>query len=147
MSKIIFFLAGPVATSGELADIAKLNAAALAPYSVAVRNGIADNVGDDYGVDRLEPCDFAAGTIPTAYNAIPTIDPDAIPASLPVGSVVDLIDGADTEAPAIINADGKGELSGTFALIEHEQEIAGTGGTFAATVAGGVITGGVWTPA
>lgn len=144
MSKIIFFLAGPVPTSGELADIAKLNAAAAAPYEVAVRNGAADSIGDDYGAGILEDCDFAAGTVPTAYNAIPTVDPDAIPANLPVGSVVDLIDGADTEAPATINADGKGELSGTFALLEHGQAITGTGGTFTPTVAGGIITGGVW---
>lgn len=142
MQKIIFFTVGPKATDAELAAIGKLNSAAAASYEVAVMNGQAAN----YGTGRLVPCDFVAGTVPTAYNAKPTVDPDAIPASLPEGSVVNLIDGGATEAPATINADGKGELSGDFALIEDGQEIAGTGGTFAPVIVGGEITGGTWTP-
>lgn len=147
MQKIIYFTAGPKATTEEIAAIAALNSAAAAPYQVTVRDASAASVGDDYGDGRLEPCDFVAGTIPTAYNAKDVVDPDAIPASLPEGSVVNLIDGGATEAPATINADGKGELSGDFALIEDGQAIAGTGGTFTATVVAGEITGGVWVPA
>ncbi len=75
--KVIFFTAGKTATAGEIADIAKLNAVAEAQYSVSVMNGAADT---KYGeTNRLAPCDFVAGTIPTVYNAKDTIDPDAIP--------------------------------------------------------------------
>ena len=35
--KIIYFLSGTVATVGELADIAKLQAAAEKPYDVVIR--------------------------------------------------------------------------------------------------------------
>jgi hypothetical protein len=145
MQKIIFFTAGPTATSGEIADIAKLNSAAAAPYEVAVMNGAA--AGDDYGDGRLVPHDFVAGSIPDAYSESTEVDPDAIPASLPEGSTVPLIDGGDTEAEAVINEDGKAELSGDFALVEDGTAIAGTGGTFTPTVVAGEITGGVWVSA
>jgi hypothetical protein len=75
--KVIFFTAGTTATAGEIADIAKLNAAAEAQYEVIVANGAANA---KYGeTDRIIPSDFVAGTIPTEYAAIDEIDPDAIP--------------------------------------------------------------------
>ncbi len=78
MQRIVYFTAGTTPTSGELADIAKLNAAAEAAYEVTVANGAANA---KYGeTDRLIPCDLVAGTVPTEYNAIDVIDPDAIPA-------------------------------------------------------------------
>lgn len=78
MQRIVYFTAGPTATADELADIAKLNAAAEAAYTVSVVNG---KENAKYGeTNRLIPCDLVAGTVPTIYNAKPTIDPDAIPA-------------------------------------------------------------------
>jgi hypothetical protein len=72
---IIFFTAGPVATSDELTAIGKLEAATEQPYSVKVFNGLrSPNYG--YGIEQ---CDYVAGTIPTAYDAFDVIDPDAIP--------------------------------------------------------------------
>lgn len=72
--KILYFLAGDVATVDELADIVKLNTAAEVPYLVGVRNS---KVSTNYGAGP-EECDFVAGTIPTAYTAKPTVDPDTI---------------------------------------------------------------------
>lgn len=84
--KVIFFTAGTTATAGEIADIAKLNAAAEAQYEVIVANGAANA---KYGeTDRIIPADFIAGTIPDVYRVdgdpledpvYPEIDPDAIP--------------------------------------------------------------------
>lgn len=75
--RILFFTAGITPSSGELAAIAKLNAAADKPYEVTVLNGAANT---KYGeTNRLVPCDFVAGTVPTIYNAKTVVDPDAIP--------------------------------------------------------------------
>lgn len=75
--RILFFTAGITPTSGELAAIAKLNTAADKPYEVTVMNGAANT---KYGeTNRLVPCDFVAGTVPTIYNAKTVVDPDAIP--------------------------------------------------------------------
>lgn len=84
--KVVYFTAGINATSGELADIAKLNAAAVPQYEVLVANGAANA---EYGeTDRIIPADFIAGTIPDVYRVdgdpekdplYPEIDPDAIP--------------------------------------------------------------------
>lgn len=75
--RILFFTAGITPTSGELAAIAKLNAAADKPYEVTVMNGAANT---KYGeTNRLVPCDFVAGTVPTIYNAKTVVNPDAIP--------------------------------------------------------------------
>jgi hypothetical protein len=88
--KVIYFTAGPVATVDELADIAKLNAATEQPYSVKVFNGAQSPL---YGYGK-EAADFVAGTIPTVYNAVPVIDPDAIPdpGGVGVGGTVDVTD-------------------------------------------------------
>ncbi len=75
--KVIYFTAGINATAGELADIAKLNAAAEPQYEVIVANGAANA---KYGeTNRLIPSDFVAGTIPGIYDEIDEIDPDNIP--------------------------------------------------------------------
>lgn len=84
--KVVYFTAGINATSGELADIAKLNAAAEPQYEVLVANGAANA---EYGeTDRIIPANFVAGTIPDVYRVdgdpledpvYPEIDPDAIP--------------------------------------------------------------------
>ena len=84
--KVVYFTAGINATAGELADIAKLNAAAEPQYEVLVANGAANA---EYGeTDRIIPADFIAGAIPDVYRVdgdpledpvYPEIDPDAIP--------------------------------------------------------------------
>ena len=84
--KVVYFTAGINATAGELADIAKLNAAAEPQYEVFVANGAANA---EYGeTDSIIPADFIAGTIPDVYRVdgdpledpvYPEIDPDAIP--------------------------------------------------------------------
>lgn len=75
--KVIFFTAGQVPTAPELAAIAKLNAVTIPQYQLTVMNAQADAT---YGQPvRLPPVDFVAGTVPTKYNAVTVIDPDAIP--------------------------------------------------------------------
>lgn len=63
--KILFFTAGTLATAGELAQIAALNAMAVPGYEVGVRNSQASG---SFGAG-IEDCDLVAGTIPTAFNA------------------------------------------------------------------------------
>ena len=104
--RVIYFTAGVTPTSGELAEIAKLNTAADKPYEVIVMNGAANA---KYGeTNRLAPCDFVAGTVPTIYNAKDVVDPDAIPVqNLPATQAI------VTNAQKIAGVTG----SGTFANI------------------------------
>lgn len=69
--KVLYFLAGSVATSGELAEISRLNP----QYEVKVLNGLANA---QYGATRLIPCDLVAGTIPTEYNALTVLNPQMV---------------------------------------------------------------------
>lgn len=111
-AKVIYFTAGAIATSGELADIAKLNVAAVAPLEVVVRRG--DGVGSqEYGAGE-EAADYVAGTPPAPYNV--ALD---YPAALgPLGAAL-------------------GPLQ---AVVTNGQEIAVTGGTATITVVNGEIT-------
>ena len=112
-SKVLFFTAGPTPTSPELAAIAKLNAVSLPQYETIVANGAAIN-GNEFGADRLIPCDFVAGTIPEAYGEIEEIDPDEIPNTA---------------------------LLATEAIVSNAQVLTlSNGGTATLTIAGGVIT-------
>lgn len=114
MAKVLYFIAGNVPTGPEAADIAKLEAATVAPLEVFIRS----NKGNaDYGEDRAEPCDYVAGTLPASglYDEVDEIDPDAIP-----GFVVD----TDTQ---VIVSDG-------------DTLNAVGGGTIAVAVAAGVAT-------
>jgi len=116
--KVVYFTAGINATSGELADIAKLNAAAEARYEVLVVNGAANA---EYGeTDRIIPSDYVAGTVPSAYSEVDVIDPDSIPNQA---------------------------LTPTEAIVQAGTPIDITGGTVTFTVEDNVITGGVFTPA
>lgn len=63
---VLYFTAGKVPTTGELADIAALNA--ISGLNVGVRNG-SSSVNQEYGTN-LEACDYVAGTVPTAYNGV-----------------------------------------------------------------------------
>lgn len=106
--RVIYFTAGPSATVGELADIANLNAAAESPYSVLVMNSLQSA---NYGAGKAD-CDLVAGTIPTAYAAVPTIDPDNIPTTGGVGEggTVNLTDSYGGTAESVIDTitDGVG---------------------------------------
>lgn len=124
--KVVYFTAGINATAGELADIAKLNAAAEPQYEVLVANGAANA---EYGeTDRIIPADFVAGTIPDVYRVdgdpledpvYPEIDPDAIPnqALTPTQAIVN-----DAEALTV-------PVTGTYTT------------TATVSVANGVVTG------
>lgn len=115
MAKVIFFTADNVPTTDEIAAINKLNAAAVAPYDIAVRN---TKVSADYGAGP-EACDFVAGTVPVAFNAKPVINPDAIP---PTGLTA-------TQAVVTHNVDMVKPVTGVYAT------------KIRATVVAGVITG------
>lgn len=99
MAKIIYFIAGNAPTVGEAADIAKLEAATSAPYELAIRSNKALS---DYGEGRFEECDFVAGTLPADsdandfYDAIDTIDPDAIPGAVVDGATQTVVTNGDT---------------------------------------------------
>lgn len=108
--KIIYFTAGEKATTEELAEIAALNTKAAVPYEVVVRR--ADKqLGDDYGDDRLEACDFVAGTVPTAYNSETVFDIDAMPAEVDEGDTIGLTDSANTTVNATAAIDNLGVLT------------------------------------
>ena len=114
--KVVYFTAGINATAGELADIAKLNAAAEPQYEVLVANGAANA---EYGeTDRIIPSDYVAGTVPSVYSEVDVIDPDAIPNQ------------ALTATQAIVNDAQVLDVDG--------------GGTVTLTIEGGVITGVVY---
>lgn len=94
--KVVYFTAGINATAGELADIAKLNAAAEPQYEVLVANGAANA---EYGeTDRIIPSDYVAGTVPSVYSEVDVIDPDAIPnqALTPTQATVSVANGVVT---------------------------------------------------
>lgn len=93
-AKVLYFTAGQAATTDEQAEIDALNAAAR-PYDIQLRSAAASSL---YG-EKLEDCDFVAGTIPTAYEEVATIDPDNIPAIVLTDEQVVVNDGdvLDTE--------------------------------------------------
>jgi hypothetical protein len=137
--KVIFFTAAQVATSGEIAAIAALNARAESPLEVVVRNALDVN---GYGAGRLEPCDYAAGTIPTAYNGKP-----ALPAGVGLanGAALNVRNSAasKTVAGAAVVASGvvtSVDLPATAALLTNTQAVTVGGATYTFTIAGGVIT-------
>ncbi len=112
MKTIVYFTAGSKPTADELADIAALNALAEQPYIVLVANG-AQNA--KYGeTNRLIPCDYAAGTIPTIYDAIPEFDIDSPP--------------------------NPGNLPDNQGVVTDGETFAVTGGTVTIHVAAGVVT-------
>lgn len=117
MAKVIYFTAGELPTTDEKAEIAALNAFAVAPFEVVVRNGAAMALA----VAPFEETDYVAGTPPstvptgaTQYNDMPAFDPASPPES---------------------------GLPGTIALVADEQELIIAGdGTYVFTVVDGAIT-------
>lgn len=156
--KILYFIAGHVATVGEAADIAKLEGAAEKPYDVFIRSnkgGLAS-----YGEGRLEPTDFVAGEVPEEYieavdeddeRIYPDIDPDDVPVVVPDGSsvvengasvMVRTSNGSDVEL-ATAEVDGNDlvavNLPGEIDTVEDGDVLAEAGGgTIAVAVTDGV---------
>ena len=153
MERIIYFQAGPVATTEELAEIAAINAFSVNPYQVLVMNGSAST---SYGAGNIT-ADYVAGTIPTAYNEFDVFDyenpPDpvliATKATVTDESVLDTDDGgtvtftveANEITAAAYAASATKILLSTGAVIPIT---AGGTGTVTLTVAGGVITAAVY---
>lgn len=116
MKRVIYFTADEKATDPEKAAIAALNVRAEVPLEILVRNS---RQSLSMGSPVIEPTDYVAGTVPTAYNAKP-----ALPA-------------------------GEGSANGTTSLVvSNAQAIAGitmtgtagAGKTATFTITGGAIT-------
>lgn len=154
--KVVYFTAGINATSGELADIAKLNAAAVPQYEVLVANGAANA---EYGeTDRIIPADFIAGTIPDVYRVdgdpledpvYPEIDPDAIPnqaltATQAIVSDEDVLEllGEDVTASVADNVLSL-SVAGTLVFVKDGDTLAVTTGGDPAGVVTFSVTDGV----
>lgn len=149
--RIIYFTAGKVPSTPELADIQKLNDAAEPAYRVNVMAATGDvKYGDD-----LKECEFVAGTVPTAYNAKTTIDPDNLPVrGLGPTQVVVNNAASITLLPATGSTPAQGNataavaasaltgarLPATSAVVTNGQVINVTGGTVTITVAANVVT-------
>lgn len=71
MTKVLFFTAGALATSGELAAIAAITALNMEPIEVGIRN---PDANPNYGAGP-EETDFVAGTVPDLYTEVPVFDP------------------------------------------------------------------------
>lgn len=151
--KVLFFTAGPVATAAEKTAIEKLNAIAKAPYSVYSRNAVGNF---NYGAGK-ESADYVAGTVPSAYSAVPVIDPDNPPApTLPATETV-IANGATVvvkNSAGAVKKNGTASVSSntlngvtlaaTEAIVSNGATVAGvtgTGTTATITVANGVVTG------
>lgn len=157
MAKVLYFTAGPIPTTQEKADIAALNAFAVAPFDIGVRNALA--VGAS-GVS-VEAADYVAGTPPAPYDddqVYPLFDPENPPAgSLPAtsavvsnGGVIPIKNSAESvtedgtltvEAGQVVEA----KLAATFAIVETAAVFDGVTGAGAntratITIADGVIT-------
>lgn len=96
MERIIYFQAGPVATTEELAEIAAINALAK-PYEVLVMNGSASTA---HGAGNVT-ADYVAGTIPTAYSEITEFDYNLV--SVIDGAVLDTDDGGTVTFTVVDN--------------------------------------------
>lgn len=93
MKRIIYFTAGPVATSAEIIAMNKFNAVAVAPFDVIAMNTLQS---PNYGAG-ISPADYVAGTIPSAYSAVPVADPDNPPVpSTPLPATSAVVTNAST---------------------------------------------------
>lgn len=82
LKKLIYFTATDVPTAAEKEDIAKLNAAAIAPYEIAVRSSQRPLKSGG----PLEFTNCVSGTMPTEYaEGYEFVDPD----NIPVGGITD----------------------------------------------------------
>ena len=147
--RILYFTAGPFPTEDEIAEIALLNAACVQPYECTVLNGAASA---EYGADRPVPGDFAAGTIPEAFEDLDEIDPDAIP-NAPLLETQAIVD--DNQSIALSGSNGNAiiqiedfeivsaalALPTTKAVVANGQVLTlSNGGTATLTITGNAIT-------
>lgn len=158
--KIIYLLAGQSSTVDERAEIAAIEAIALAPYSLSVRT-LFNGAKATYGDGREEDCDYVAGTVPGAgfYHAKPVFDPDlppdpVLPPTEAVVTDLDVISVANSAASKTVNGTAHVaanavtniKLGATDAVISSAQALVVpvTGAyvtTATVTVALGVVTG------
>lgn len=121
MAKVLYFTAGPVATTEEKAAIAALALSAEAPIIFGVRSATGDH---NFG-SGPEPTDYVYGTVPTAYNAKPVYDPEAPPAPSVGSSQAVVTDGIEVEGVTLTGTAG---ASKTMVLTIVDGEI--TAATF-----------------
>ena len=151
MKRIIFFQAGPTATSGEIAEIEAINRMAVSPYELIVMNASESTL---YGAGNA-PADYVAGTIPTAYAEVTEFDytdpPDpvliATKAIVADEAVLDTDDGGTVTVTVAENAITGLEYTAaaTSILLDTGAVInIDGGGTVTLTIAGGVITAAVY---
>lgn len=86
--KVLYFIAGVKPTTDEAAAIASLNAGTEAPLQVEVRTNLVSNT-----YETIEDADFVAGTVPSAYSALPVY----------AGQGMGLVDGGSLAAKAFGN--------------------------------------------
>lgn len=148
MTKVLFFTAGAVPTSDELAAIAGI---VSGNCDVLVRNSKADA---QYGAGRLEPCDyvFDNANIPSAYSAVPKTDNPHIPAGAAIVTDTQSLNVSNSAGDAFVASslhveDGEAKwtnLPATHALATSGEltgiVATGTGTKVTLTVAGGKIT-------
>lgn len=137
--KIIYFTAGPTPTSTELAEIAALNAKTIPGYTVAVRNTLESN---SYGAG-IESTDSVAGTVPTAYNALPNYGvPNALrPAALQALPDTHSMAVAATKQLQVLKATGDDISALVLADVTAVSTTYATSDAAKATVsAGGLVT-------
>ncbi len=106
--RVLYFTAGPVPTVTEAGQIAALVALGVPGYTVGVRSAL---LSGNYGAG-IEASDYVAGTIPTAFNAVPNYGvPDVLrPAKLKLLSAtgsftVAVLGTAQLQAISVVGAD------------------------------------------
>lgn len=158
MKRILYFTAGPQATTNEKAAIAALNVLAAPQYEVRVLNGLES---PNYGAGQITG-DFVAGTIPASYKddqeapIYPVFNPASPPAppNLPATQAIVAdeqvldVDGGGTMTLTVVNSAITGvvyAVPATQALVSDEQVLdVDGGGTITLTIEDGVITGVVY---
>jgi uncharacterized protein YjdB len=138
--KILFFTAGPVPTAGEQGQIDALNALTLPGYNIGVRSAIQPA---SYG-HGIEVSDFVAGTIPTAFNAVPNygVADTARPCKLQLLPTAPSVAIAATQQLQCLKANGADISALTLADVTAVTTTYASSVAAKATVsAGGLVTG------
>jgi len=118
---VIYFIAGTKPTTEEAVEIALLNDATEAPYSVHVYNQANQST-------PIRDADYVAGTVPTEYAAYPVIDPESIPLA-PIPEDQAIVSDAGTQS--VTNSAGADGHTATYTVVDSEV----TALKFASTVA------------
>jgi len=107
MARIIYFQAGPTATTQELADIAAINAMTVKPYELIVMNGLESTL---YGYGNVVT-DYVAGTVPTAYEESDVFDYEDPPDPILIATKATVAD------EAVLDTDDGGTV--TFTVVDN----------------------------